>query len=46
MPNLIALVVIVRALIGGWYAVRPRMLAMARERVGYPGNYPWSPRRH
>ncbi len=31
---------IVPALIGGWYAVRPRVLAMARERVGYTGSYP------
>jgi len=32
--------VIVPALIAGWYAVRPRVLEMARERVGYTGNYP------
>jgi L-asparagine permease len=32
--------VIVPALIGGWYAVRPRVLETARERVGYTGNYP------
>jgi L-asparagine permease len=38
--NLIALLVIVPALIAGWYAVRPRVLEMARERVGYTGNYP------
>ncbi|MDT5127856.1 MAG: L-asparagine permease [Mycobacterium sp.] len=31
---------IVPALIAGWYAVRPRVLEMARERVGYTGNYP------
>jgi hypothetical protein len=38
--NLVALLVIVPALIDGWYAVRPRVLEMARERVGYTGNYP------
>jgi L-asparagine permease len=38
--NLIALLVIVPALIGGWYAVRPRVLAMAQERIGFTGNYP------
>jgi L-asparagine permease len=38
--NLVALLVIVPALVIGWYAVRGRVLAMARERVGYTGNYP------
>jgi L-asparagine permease len=38
--NLVALLVIVPALIVGWYAVRGRVLEMARERVGYTGNYP------
>ncbi|HEX7826988.1 MAG TPA: L-asparagine permease, partial [Mycobacterium sp.] len=38
--NLIALLVIVPTLIGGWYAVRPRVLAMAQERIGFTGNYP------
>jgi L-asparagine permease len=38
--NLMALVVIVPALIAGWYAVRGRVLPMAAERVGYTGNYP------
>jgi L-asparagine permease len=38
--NLVALVVIVPALVGGWYAVRGRVLEMARERVGITGNYP------
>jgi len=38
--NAVALVVIVPALIGGWYAVRPRVLAVAKERVGITGNYP------
>jgi len=36
--NLVALVVIVPALVGGWYAVRGRVLEMARERVGFTGN--------
>jgi L-asparagine permease len=43
--NLVALVVIVPALVGGWYAVRGRVLEMARERVGFTGNYPSSPKR-
>jgi L-asparagine permease len=38
--NLVALVVIVPALVGGWYAVRGRVLEMACERVGFTGNYP------
>ncbi|MDT5185771.1 MAG: L-asparagine permease [Mycobacterium sp.] len=38
--NLVVLVVIVPALVGGWYAVRGRVLEMARERVGFTGNYP------
>jgi L-asparagine permease len=38
--NLVALVVIVPALIAGWYAVRGRVLEMARERIGYTGDYP------
>lgn len=38
--NLVALVVIVPAPVGGWYAVRRRVLEMARERVGITGNYP------
>jgi L-asparagine permease len=33
-------VVIVPILIGGWYAVRGRVLEMAQERVGFTGNYP------
>ncbi len=35
-----ALVVIVPALVGGWYAVRGRVLEMATERIGFTGNYP------
>ena len=42
--NLVALVVIVPALVGGWYAVRAGSLEMARERVGFTGNYPSSPK--
>ena len=34
------LVVIVPALIGGWFLVRERVLAVARERLGYTGDYP------
>ena len=36
--NLVALVVIVPALVGGWYAVRGRVLEMATERIGFTGN--------
>ncbi len=38
--NLLALLVIVPALVIGWYCVRGRVLEMARERIGYTGNYP------
>jgi L-asparagine permease len=38
--NAIALLVIVPTLVGGWYAVRGRVLSVAQERVGYTGNYP------
>src|SRR3954454_673035 len=34
------LVVIVPALVGGWFLVRDRVLAVARERLGYTGDYP------
>ena len=34
------LVVIIPALIGGWYAVRGRVLAVAQERDGYTGTFP------
>ena len=34
------LVIIVPALIGGWFLVRDRVLAVARERVGFTGDYP------
>ena len=43
--NLVALVVIVPALVGGWYAVQGRVLEMATERIGFTGNYTASPRR-
>jgi L-asparagine permease len=38
--NAIALLIIVPTLVGGWYAVRGRVLSVAQERVGYTGNYP------
>lgn len=38
--NAVALLVIVPTLVGGWYAVRGRVLAMAQERVGYTGSFP------
>ncbi|AQT78655.1 L-asparagine permease [Mycolicibacterium litorale] len=38
--NLVALLVIVPALTLGWYRVRGRVLEVARERVGYTGDYP------
>lgn len=38
--NLVALLVIVPTLVGGWYAVRGRVLQVASERVGITGNYP------
>lgn len=38
--NLVALVVLVPALVIGWFAVRTRVMEMARERVGITGNYP------
>ena len=34
------LVVIIPALIIGWYAVRGRVLAMAQEREGFTGQFP------
>jgi L-asparagine permease len=34
------LVVIVPALIGGWFLVRNRVMAVAQERIGYTGEYP------
>ncbi|MDI9903832.1 amino acid permease [Rhodococcus sp. IEGM 1409] len=34
------LVVIIPALIGGWYLVRAKVMAVAEERLGYTGQYP------
>ncbi|WP_037143607.1 amino acid permease [Rhodococcoides fascians] len=34
------LVVIIPALIGGWFLVRTKVLAVAEERLGYTGQYP------
>ncbi|WP_066911669.1 amino acid permease [Millisia brevis] len=41
--NLIAIIVMVPALIGGWYAVRGKVMRMAAERAGYTGAYPVVP---
>lgn len=41
--NLIAIVALVPMLIGGWYAVRGRVMAIAAEREGFTGNYPVVP---
>lgn len=38
--NLVALLIIVPALIAGWFALRGRVLALAQERIGYTGDYP------
>jgi L-asparagine permease len=35
-----SLVIIVPALVLGWYAARKRVLAIAQERAGYTGEYP------
>jgi len=34
------LVVIIPALIGGWFLVRTKVLSVAEERMGYTGQYP------
>ncbi|MCW2651954.1 MAG: L-asparagine permease [Mycobacterium sp.] len=34
------LVVLIPALIGGWYLVRTRVMAIANERIGYTGEFP------
>jgi L-asparagine permease len=34
------LVVLIPALIGGWYLVRKRVMAVANERIGYTGEFP------
>ncbi|MCX2714066.1 amino acid permease [Mycolicibacterium sp. J2] len=41
--NLIAIIVLVPMLIGGWYAVRGKVTAMAAQRMGYTGDYPVVP---
>ena len=41
--NLIAILIMVPALIGGWYAVRTKVMAMAQTRIGYTGDYPVVP---
>ncbi|GAB18700.1 L-asparagine permease [Gordonia effusa NBRC 100432] len=41
--NLIAIIVLVPTLIGGWYAVRTKVVAIAAERMGYTGEYPVVP---
>jgi L-asparagine permease len=35
-----SLILIIPALIVGWYAVRGRVLAVAQERIGYTGEFP------
>lgn len=41
--NLIAILVIAPMLIGGWYAVRGKVMTMAQQRIGYTGDYPVIP---
>ena len=41
--NLWAIIALVPMLIGGWYAVRGKVLAMAAAREGYTGEYPVVP---
>ncbi|MEN4473459.1 amino acid permease [Mycolicibacterium cosmeticum] len=41
--NLIAIIVLVPMLIGGWYAVRGKVTALAAQRMGYTGDYPVIP---
>ncbi|GAA3721155.1 amino acid permease [Gordonia hankookensis] len=41
--NLIAIVVLVPLLVGGWYAVRGKVLTIAAQRQGYTGEYPVVP---
>ena len=38
--NVVAIGATVLALVGGWYAVRARVLEVARERIGYTGCFP------
>lgn len=41
--NIVAIVVGIPLLIGGWFAVRGKVLAIATERAGYTGEYPVLP---
>lgn len=41
--NLIAIVVLIPMLVGGWYAVRGKVNALAAQRIGYTGEYPVIP---
>lgn len=41
--NLIAIILLVPLLTGGWYAVRGNVLAIAAKRLGYTGEYPVIP---
>ncbi|GAC67452.1 amino acid permease [Gordonia soli] len=41
--NIIAIAVLVPMLIGGWYAVRGKVTAIAAQRIGYTGEYPVVP---
>lgn len=41
--NLVAIIVIAPMLVGGWYAVRGKVLTMAQTRIGYTGEYPVVP---
>ncbi|GAS99581.1 amino acid permease-associated protein [Mycolicibacterium canariasense] len=41
--NLIAIIVLIPMLVGGWYAVRGKVTAMAAQRMGYTGDYPVIP---
>ncbi|WP_304116883.1 amino acid permease [Mycolicibacterium bacteremicum] len=41
--NLIAILVIAPMLVGGWYAVRGKVMTMAQQRIGYTGDYPVIP---
>jgi L-asparagine permease len=41
--NAVAILVIGPTLIGGWYAVRDKVMELARTRVGYTGEYPVIP---
>jgi L-asparagine permease len=38
--NLFAVILVVTVLTAGWFAVRKRVFQVARERVGYTGDFP------